>query len=101
MSFKNNMMHLHSLISAFVVRCWDAISWFYSRNSKPLASFCGYAGRLVSELVGNLECRFSRDAAQIWSVDDDEKTTDTVLLYFKLASEAFGSFEPKCLFQIV
>ena len=57
MSYANNKgadqpAHPRSLISAFVVRCLDIISRFYSRNFKTLASFCGCAGRFVSGLVG-------------------------------------------------
>ena len=37
----------------------------YIQNSKPLASFCGCAGRFVSYLVENPEDRFSRDEAHI------------------------------------
>ena len=44
---------------------WYNISSFYIRNFKPLAGFCGCAGRFVSYLVGNPEDRFSRDVAQI------------------------------------
>ena len=39
------------------------ISSFYIRNFKPLARFCGRAGRLESYLVENPEDRFSRDEA--------------------------------------
>ena len=39
------------------------ISSFYIRNSKPLASFCGCAGRFETYLVENPEDRFSRDVA--------------------------------------
>ena len=71
MSYANNKgadqpAHLHSLISAFVVRCLDSnnISRFYSRNFKTLACFCGCTGRFVSGLIGNtrrhlLSCRGS------------------------------------------
>ena len=61
----NQPAHPRSLISAFVVRCLDSLiplDFFYSRNFKTLASFCGCAGRFVSGLVGNsrrhvLSCR--------------------------------------------
>ena len=38
---------------------------FYIRNFKPLASLCGWAGRVESYLVANPEDRFSRDEVQI------------------------------------
>ena len=59
--------HPRSLISAFVVRCLDSrISLnFYIRSCKPLASFCGCAGRFLSYLVANPENRFSHDGAHI------------------------------------
>ena len=41
------------------------ISSFYIQNFKPLASFCGCAGRLESHLVRNPKDRFSRDEAQM------------------------------------
>ena len=41
------------------------ISSFYIQNFKPLASFCGCAGRFESYLVANPENRFSRDKAHI------------------------------------
>ena len=50
--------HPRSLISAFVVRCLDSIPVIYIRNFKPLASFCGYAGRFVSYLVANPKTGF-------------------------------------------
>ena len=69
MSYVNNKgadqsAHPCSLISAFVFRCVDNISRFYSRNLKTLASFCVCVGRFVSGLVGNsrrhvLSCRGS------------------------------------------
>ena len=37
----------------------------YIRNFKPLASFCGCAGRVVSSLVANPEDRFFRDEAEM------------------------------------
>ena len=40
-------------------------SSFYVRNSKPLLSFCSWAGRFVSYLVENSEDRFSHDGAHI------------------------------------
>ena len=40
-------------------------SSFYIRNFKPLASFCGCAGRFESTLVGNPEDRFTRDRAHL------------------------------------
>ena len=58
-------VHPHSLISAFVIRCLDSISRFYTRNFKPLASLCSWAGRYESNQVGNPEDRFSRNVAQI------------------------------------
>ena len=39
------------------------ISSFYISNFKPLASFCGCAGRFASYLVENPEDRDSRDEA--------------------------------------
>ena len=56
-------VHLHSLISTFVVRCLSTSS-FYIQTFKPLASFCGCTGRFVSYQVGNPEDRFSCDEAQ-------------------------------------
>ena len=50
------------MISTFVVRCLDS---FYIWYFKPLASFCGCAGRFVSYLVENPEDRFSRDVAYL------------------------------------
>ena len=41
------------------------VSSLYIRNFKPLASFCGYAGRFESYLVENAEDRFSRDEADM------------------------------------
>ena len=38
---------------------------FYIQNCKPLASFCGCAGRFESYLVANPEDRFSRDDAHV------------------------------------
>ena len=35
------------------------------QNLKPLPSFCGWAGRFESYLVGNPEDRFSRDETHI------------------------------------
>ena len=60
-------VHPRSLISTFIVRCLDSIISLNSISeiSKPLASFCGCAGRFESYLVGNPEDRFSRDEAQI------------------------------------
>ena len=46
--------------------CTSAQSSFYIRNFKPLASFCGCAGRFESDLVENPEDRFSRDKAHIF-----------------------------------
>ena len=37
--------------------------YFLNRNAKPLAIFRGCSTQLVSDLVGNLEDRFSHDAA--------------------------------------
>ena len=48
----------------FSLPMWYTSSSFYIRNFKPLASFCGCAGRFVSYLVGNPEERFSRNEAQ-------------------------------------
>ena len=60
--------HRRSLISTIDVRCLDSIiSSFYIWNFKPLASFCGCAGRFESYLVENPEDRFSRDQAHIIS----------------------------------
>ena len=36
-----------------------------SENFKPLAIFCGFTARFVSDLVGNPEDRFSQNEAQI------------------------------------
>ena len=41
------------------------ISSFYIQNSKPLASFCGWAGQFETYLIKNPENRFSGDEAQI------------------------------------
>ena len=41
------------------------ISSFFIRNFKPLASFCGCAGRFESYLVENPEDRFSNDEAHL------------------------------------
>ena len=73
MPFANNKgadqpAHPRSLISAFVVRCIDSIiplSSFYTRNFKPLPSFCDCADRFESYLVWNPEDRFSCDEAHI------------------------------------
>ena len=40
-------------------------SSFYTRNFKPLLSFCGCAGWFESTLVADPEDRFSRDEAQM------------------------------------
>ena len=59
--------HPRSMISTFVIRCLDSIISlsFYIRNLKPLASFCGCAGRFESYLVENPKDRFSHDEALI------------------------------------
>ena len=59
--------HPRSLISAFAVHCLDSMIPLVSisKNVKPLASFCGCAGRFVSYLVGNPKGRFSHDGALI------------------------------------
>ena len=61
-----NWLHPRSLISTFVVRCFDSVIFLDSIAEifKTLASLCGCAGRLVSGLVGNsrrhvLSCRGS------------------------------------------
>ena len=60
--------HPCSLISAFVVHFLDSIIplVFYIQNFKTLASFCSWAGRIESHLVGNPEDRFSRGVAQLF-----------------------------------
>ena len=40
-------------------------SSFYTRNFKPLPSFCGCTGRFESYLVKNPEDKFSRDGAHL------------------------------------
>ena len=40
-------------------------SSFFIRNFKPVVSFCGCAGRFVSDLVTNPEDRFSRGEAHM------------------------------------
>ena len=55
-------------ISAFVSATWiEKILYLLSllRNFKPLAVFCGCSLRFVSDLVGNLENRFSHNEAQM------------------------------------
>ena len=42
-----------------------------SKNSKPLAIFCGCTARFVLDLVGNPEDRFSHNEAQIKCVFDE------------------------------
>ena len=42
---------------------WYDSSSFYSRNFKPLCSFCGCAGWFESYLIANPDDRFSRDMA--------------------------------------
>ena len=70
MSYANNKgadqpAHLHSLISAFVVRClYSIIALDSIAEISTLASFCGCAGRFMYGLVGNsrrhfLSCRGS------------------------------------------
>ena len=70
MSYANNKgadqpAHPRSLISAFVVRCYDSIISLDSiADISTLPSFCGCTGRFVSGLVGNsrrhvLSCRGS------------------------------------------
>ena len=44
---------------------WSNVSSFYTRNFKPLASYCDCAARFESHLVSNPEYRFSRDEAHI------------------------------------
>ena len=62
--------HPRSLISTFVVHCHvSVVSSFYIRNFKPLATFCGCAGRFESYLVENPEDRFSRDEDNIILTD--------------------------------
>ena len=63
--------HPRSLISAFFVRCLDSIIPLVSISKifKPLLSFCACAGRFESYLVENPEYRFSRDEAQILSLN--------------------------------
>ena len=39
------------------------------RNFEPLAIFCGFTFRFVSDLVGNPEDRFSHNEAQIKPID--------------------------------
>ena len=47
--------HLRSLISTFIVRCWDSLIHIFalSKFSRLLASFCSWAGRFESYLVAN------------------------------------------------
>ena len=59
-------VHPHSLISAFVVRCLDNTSSFYTRNFKTLPSFCGCAGQFESTLVAIPEDRFFYDEAHLY-----------------------------------
>ena len=54
------------LISAFVFASWIEQSlYFLNRNFTPLAILCGCTARLVSDLVGKPEVRFSCVAAHI------------------------------------
>ena len=54
------------LISAFVFANWIVQSlYFINRNFKLLNIFCGCTAWLVSDLVGNLEDRFSHNEAHI------------------------------------
>ena len=57
---------LHGNLCAFVFATWIVkASTSKVRNFKPLAIFCGYTARFVSDLVGNPEDRFSHNEAQI------------------------------------
>ena len=60
---------------------WYNISSFYIRNFKPLASFCGCAGWLVSYLNENPEERFSRDEAQITIVYGPRQANLVLIAY--------------------
>ena len=56
----------HSLINAFVVRCLDSIIPILAKSKiSRLACLCTGAGRFESNLVANLEDRFSRDGAHL------------------------------------
>ena len=73
-------VHPRSLNSTFVVHCLNStidISSFYIRSFKPLANFCGCAGRIVSYLLANPEDRFSRDEAHVLGQEQGIFITDT------------------------
>ena len=54
------------LISAFVFATWIVqYLLFLNTNFKPLAIFCDYTARFVSDLVRNPEDRFSHNEAQL------------------------------------
>ena len=60
--------HLHSLISALVVRCLDSIIPLLAiAEISRLASLYSWAGWFESYLVANPEDRFSRDGAHIFA----------------------------------
>ena len=59
------------MISAFIFATLDSAISLLSKSDpkfKPLAIFCGCTDWFVSDLVGNPEHRFSRDAAQMNNV---------------------------------
>ena len=59
-------VHLWSLISIFIVRCFDSImplATFYIRNFKLLASFCSYQAGLCPTWSQTPKDSFSRDVA--------------------------------------
>ena len=66
-------------------------SSFYIQNFKPLSSFCGCAGRLVSYLVANPEDRFSHD--------EDVFANDLLFFLFAAQSdhELSGNEDPNIL----
>ena len=67
---------------------------FYSQNFQPLACFCGYTVRFVSDLVGNSEDRFSHITAQLISISNMSilKRSDSLLNIMSCTSlvERFG-----------
>ena len=59
-------------------------SGFYTRNFKPLPSFCGWAGGFESYLVENPEDRFSRDGAHFKFIRQSQakvKTATVIALH--------------------
>ena len=55
------------LISAFVFAT-RIVQFFFFLSPKFQASFCDCTGRVVLDLVGNPEDRFSRDSAHIYTL---------------------------------